>query len=191
VLIRAVATPAPLATPRLRRPARRTTRTSGSLYLLVALLVVLNLVGVVMVLSASSVLSLNQFHNPWHYFERQVLWLVVGTLAFIVALRSDYRKWRRLARPAMAVTIALLAAVMVPGVGITVSGATRWIGTSSLQIQPSELAKLALILFAADGPNAGSGASGATRWVPCCWPSSLSPRWSWSSPTWGRRSCWP
>jgi cell division protein FtsW (lipid II flippase) len=50
----------------------------------------------------------------------------------------------------MVVTIALLGAVMVPGVGITVSGATRWIGTSSLQIQPSELAKLALILFAAD-----------------------------------------
>ena len=150
MLIRAVASPVPLAGPRLRRSTGRTTRNSGSLYLLVALLVVLNLVGVVMVLSASSVLSLHQFHNPWHYFERQVLWLAVGTVAFIVALRSDYRKWRRLARPAMAVTIALLAAVMVPGVGITVSGATRWIGTSSLQIQPSELAKFVLILFAAD-----------------------------------------
>jgi cell division protein FtsW len=135
--------------PSARRGEPRPVR-SSSLYLLVALLVVLNLVGVVMVLSASSVLSIHEFQNPWHYYERQVLWLVVGTLAFIAALRTDYQRWRRLARPALVVTLLLLGAVLVPGVGLTVNGATRWVGISFLQIQPSELAKLALVLFAAD-----------------------------------------
>ncbi len=148
MLIRAVDTRMPTTASERRVAARKAA--SGNLYLLVALLVVLNLVGLVMVLSASSVLSLSQYHSPWHYFDRQVLWLLVGSAAFVVALRVDHRRWRRLARPGMAVAMLLLLAVLVPGVGVTVGGATRWVGTSSLQIQPSELAKLALILFAAD-----------------------------------------
>jgi cell division protein FtsW len=148
-LLTRTADPRTRRAPSARRAEPRAVR-SSSLYLLVALLVVLNLVGVVMVLSASSVLSIHEFHNPWHYFERQVLWLVVGTLAFIAALRTDYQRWRRLARPALLATLLLLGAVLVPGVGVSVNGATRWVGISFLQIQPSELAKLALVLFAAD-----------------------------------------
>ncbi|MDA8284416.1 MAG: putative lipid II flippase FtsW, partial [Actinomycetota bacterium] len=122
----------------------------GTFTLLVLLLFVLNLVGLVMVLSASSVVSIHQYGSPWHYFERQVLWLLLGCIAFFVALRTDRRWWRRLARPAMVISVLLLFAVLVPHVGRSASGASRWLGTSSFQIQPSELAKLALILFAAD-----------------------------------------
>jgi cell division protein FtsW len=159
VLIRAVSPQS--RSPQTRSPQTRRTAVperraftgrsrSSSLYLLVALVAVLNLVGVVMVLSASSVLSISSYHNPWHFFERQVLWLIVGTVAFIVALRVDHHRWRRLVRPLMVLTLALLGAVLVPGVGVTVAGATRWLGTSSFQVQPSELAKLSLVLFAAD-----------------------------------------
>ncbi len=131
-------------------PRTKAKSTSSSFYLLLAALVVLSLVGVVMVLSASSVLSIDQYGSPWHYFERQVAWLAVGTVAFVIGVRTDRRKWRRMARPAMIVSIGLLLAVLVPGVGVKVNGAARWLGTSSFQLQPSELAKLAFILFAAD-----------------------------------------
>jgi cell division protein FtsW len=112
--------------------------------------VVLNLVGLVMVLSASSILSLRQYGSPWHYFERQVLWLTFGSAVFVVVSRIDPARWRRLARPAMVLSVLGLLAVLVPGVGRSSGGASRWIGTTSLQIQPSEIAKLTLILFAAD-----------------------------------------
>ncbi len=130
------------------KPAARTT--SSSRYVLVTLLVVINLVGVVMVLSSSSVLSIRQYGNPWHYFERQLIWLVIGVVAFGLAARTDLHRLRKLARPLMVVTCVLLVAVLVPGIGVSSSGASRWIGTSSLQVQPSEFAKLAFILFTAD-----------------------------------------
>jgi cell division protein FtsW len=159
VLIRTVDSRGRRAGPESRLSARRAAverrlaarrAASSSLYLLVALLVVLNLTGVVMVLSASTVLSIGLYHNPWHFFAFQVLWLIVGSGAFVVALRVDHHRWRRLARPLMLLTIALLVAVLVPGIGKTVSGATRWVGPSPFRIQPSELAKFALVLYAAD-----------------------------------------
>ncbi|HET9072479.1 MAG TPA: putative lipid II flippase FtsW, partial [Acidimicrobiales bacterium] len=130
------------------RPSARAGR--GTFPLLLLLLVVLNLTGLVMVMSASSVTSLQQYGSPWHFFERQLLWLVIGTGAFFVALRVDRRRWRRFARAAMVVALGLLFLVLIPHVGVGAAGATRWLGTSSFQIQPSELAKLALVFFAAD-----------------------------------------
>ncbi len=122
----------------------------GTFWVLVALVAVLCLIGVVMVLSASSIVSLHQFGSPWHFFGRQLMWLTIGAVGFGVALRVDHRRWRRLAPLAMYVTIGLLFAVLVPGIGVRASGASRWLGTSSVQLQPSELAKLTLVLFAAD-----------------------------------------
>lgn len=127
-----------------------TRRSPSSFYLLLTALIVLNLTGVVMVLSASSVLSISQFGNPWYYFERQLLWLGLGTVAFLVALKVDRRRWRSLARFGLVVAFLLLIAVLVPHVGKSAGGASRWLGTSSFEIQPSELAKLLFIFFAAD-----------------------------------------
>jgi cell division protein FtsW len=137
-------------TPRRAEQVERAGTATSSVYLLLGVVVTLNAVGVVMVLSASSVLSISQYGTPWHYFERQLLWLGIGIAAFAVAFRVDHRRWRKLARPGMAIVLVLLVAVLVPGVGVKVSGASRWIGTSSVQLQPSEMAKLALVFYAAD-----------------------------------------
>ncbi|MDQ2754067.1 MAG: FtsW/RodA/SpoVE family cell cycle protein, partial [Actinomycetota bacterium] len=126
-------------------PTRR-----GSLTVLVVLVCLLNLTGLVMVLSASSVESLRHYGTPWHYFIRQLMWLATGVVAFAVAFRVDHQRWRKLAPLAMGTTLLLLVAVLVPGVGVRASGASRWLGTASLQIQPSEIAKLTLVIFAAD-----------------------------------------
>jgi cell division protein FtsW len=122
----------------------------GTHWVLVLLVAILCLIGVVMVLSASSIVSLQQFGSPWHFFERQLMWLAIGTVAFVVGRRVDPERWRRLAPVAMFLTFGLLFAVLIPGIGVRASGASRWLGTSSLQLQPAELAKLTLILFAAD-----------------------------------------
>jgi cell division protein FtsW len=127
-----------------------TARKGGSFWLLVILVAILCLIGVVMVLSASSIVSLHQFGSPWHFFARQLMWLAIGSVGFALALRVDHRRWRRLAPACMCVTIALLIAVLIPGIGVRTSGASRWLGTSWLQLQPAELAKLALVVFAAD-----------------------------------------
>jgi cell division protein FtsW len=129
----------------------------GSFWLVVVLVAVLCLTGVVMVLSASSITSLQKYGTPWHFFIRQLVWLFFGSLGFGLALRVDHRRWRRLARPAMYGCVGLLFAVLIPGVGVRTAGASRWLGTSSLQLQPSELAKLALVFFAADLLDRRSG----------------------------------
>jgi len=117
--------------------------------MLLAVVAALNLVGLVMVLSASAVLSIRTYGSPWHYFVHQAMWVGLGAVVFLAALRIDYHHWRRLMAPAMAASILGLIAVLVPGVGVKVSGASRWLGSSSLQLQPSEFAKIALVLFVA------------------------------------------
>jgi cell division protein FtsW len=143
---------------RREAPTRVRPAANGGLRILVVLLVVLNLTGLVMVLSASSIVSIQQFGTPWYFFERQCIWLAFGVIAFLVAVRGDYRKWRRLSRVSMVVTVLMLVAVLVPGIGVSASGASRWLGNSTLEIQPSELAKLSLILFAADVLDRREGA---------------------------------
>ena len=114
------------------------------------LVTLLCVAGLVMVGSASPVISLITYGSPWTIFFRQVLWMVVGVGALLVFARVDYRKWRRIGAPLVVVTLGLLLAVLVPGLGVTAGGSSRWIGFGLLRLQPSELMKLALVLFAAD-----------------------------------------
>ena len=114
------------------------------------LLVVLCVFGLIMVGSASPVISLNLYGSPWAIFIRQVMWMGVGTCALLILSRVDYRKWRTIRGPLVIVTMVLLVLVLVPHFGVTAGGSSRWIGVGMLQLQPSELMKLALAVFAAD-----------------------------------------
>ena len=135
------------ASPRRPRPAQPW---PGGCVLVISLVVVLCLIGLVMILSASSVESLRRYGSPWYFFERQVMWLLLGSVAFVVTFRTDYRRWRRWSAGSMVVALAGLFLVLVPGFGVSVSGSTRWLGVGSWRVQPSEFAKVALILFGAD-----------------------------------------
>ncbi len=122
----------------------------GNFWLLITLVGVLCMIGVVMVFSASSITSLQLFGSPWHYLVREWIWLALGWAGLFVASKVHHSVWRRITPVFMWGSVALLVVVLVPGVGVSAGGATRWIGTSTVQIQPSELAKLALVFFAAD-----------------------------------------
>jgi cell division protein FtsW len=121
--------------------------TSTVLIVVVALLCV---IGLVMVGCASSVVSISLYGSPWAILIRECMWMAIGVIAFGAALRFDHRKLRRLAPVLLAVTFVLLLVVLVPGLGVHVQGSSRWVGFGQFRLQPSELMKLALTVFAAD-----------------------------------------
>lgn len=106
--------------------------------------------GTVMVFSASSVESLILYGSPLRIFEKQAVYVVLGVTALGVTTRVDYRRWRRLSVVMLLGSVLALMAVLVPGVGIGSGGASRWLGAGSLRIQPSEVAKLAVLVYVAD-----------------------------------------
>ncbi|NBP51714.1 MAG: hypothetical protein EBU70_11190 [Actinobacteria bacterium] len=108
-----------------------------------AVVVVLNLIGLVMVLSASSVVSIEVYGSAWRVFERQLMWTTVGGLAFVVASRLDYHLWQRWTVWITGLAALLCTVVLVPGIGIVAGGSRRWLGVGWFGFQPSELAKLA------------------------------------------------
>ncbi|HWJ98212.1 MAG TPA: putative lipid II flippase FtsW, partial [Acidimicrobiales bacterium] len=93
------------------------------------------------------------------------LWTVLGTVALFATLMVSVDFWRRFTKPFMAIAIAMLVLVLVPGIGVTVNGATRWLGAGPFQIQPSEFAKFALLLFVADLLDRRSDKTADWRWT--------------------------
>ena len=126
-----------------------TARDSGWI-VLAAVVAVLSVVGLMMVLSASSVEAFRSYGGSWVFFLRQLVWLALGALALLVTASVDYRRWRRVVVPLVMTAFVLLVAVLIPGLGVTVGGSTRWLAFGPVRVQPSELAKLALLLFSAD-----------------------------------------
>ena len=123
--------------------------TTNEYLALAAILVLLNLVGLVMVLSASSVYSLEEHGSSWAIFLRQAFSAGIGLVLLLIAQRVDYRSWRKVSGIGLAVALGLLLFVLIPGVGAGANGATRWIAVGPISIQPSEVAKLALLVYAA------------------------------------------
>ena len=134
-------------------PPRRTTATAR---VLVAVVIALNVIGAAMVLSASSVLSLDGTGSAWYFFRRQAFWSALGAVAFVAASRVDYHRWRDWSLRLLGLAFVLLTLVLVPGIGRMVGDSRRWLGTEAVGFQPSELAKLALLCYAAT--------VGATHW---------------------------
>jgi len=148
------ATPGALRLARARvataRQHRERVAAPGAYTMLVGIVAVLNLIGLVMVLSASSVASLTDYGSAWYFFQRQVVWTLLGLGAFVLTARVDYRKWRAVVGPLLLATIVLLVLVLIPGIGIYVSGSRRWLGWGWLRFQPTEIAKVAMLLFVAE-----------------------------------------
>lgn len=117
---------------------------------LVIAVAALSLVGLAMVLSASSVTSIYLGTDTWFHFTRQGLWLVLGTAALLFMRAVDYHVWRRFVPLAVVATFVMLIAVMIPGMGISANGSTRWLGVGGVTFQPTELLKLTMLVYTAD-----------------------------------------
>ena len=131
-------------------------------YPLLLAVMALTAIGIVMVYSASSVRSYFNDSDPAAQGLEQIVWAVLGLGGLLVASRIDFRHLRYLAIPIFVITLALLVAVLIPGIGAEINGSRRWIivpGVGSLQ--PAEFAKLAVVLYLAHwldrrGKEAGS-----------------------------------
>jgi cell division protein FtsW len=117
---------------------------------LVAVVLVLLFLGLAMVYSASGITALDANDDPSTFLAQQSAWAALGIGAMFVASRVDYRILRFVAVPLLLLALLLLGAVLIPGVGVTAGGATRWLRFGgSFGLQPAELAKLALIVYLA------------------------------------------
>ncbi|TCN43009.1 cell division protein FtsW [Kribbella orskensis] len=122
-----------------------------SYHILLGATVLLLVLGLLMVLSASSVLSLRANGNSYTIFYRQLIWVGVGLPMAYVASRMTPRHFRMLSYVALLGSVFLLVLTYVPGLGVGVKGNTNWLNLGGpLQIQPSEFAKLALVMWCAD-----------------------------------------
>jgi cell division protein FtsW len=126
------------------------TRRPPDLLLLVAVLVLL-VAGIVMVYSASFIVAHNEFGDGNYFLSRHLIALAVGLVLMGFLAGVDYRRWRPWTLLGVAVAVVALIMVLVPGLGIEQYGARRWLWTGGVLpgLQPSEFAKLALILFMA------------------------------------------
>jgi cell division protein FtsW len=117
-------------------------------FLLAGTLLLLS-IGVVIVYSASSVIAQQKFGSDIYFLKRHVIYALIGILALIVCRYVPYPVYRKVAYPILGVTFVLLIALHVPGVGHSVGGANRWLRIFGVSFQPSELARLALIIYLA------------------------------------------
>lgn len=106
-------------------------------------------IGVVMVHSASSVISLNRFHDAFYFSKRQLLWALLGVASMLWMANVDYHKLRKYAPGIAVACFIFLTVVLIPGIGTIRGGSRAWLGIGTFGIQPSEFAKLGLILFLA------------------------------------------
>lgn len=135
------------------RPAGRTATRGVTLLehrVIVVAVTGLCLLGLPIVLSASAVTSVQSGSSVYADFAQQAVFLAAGLLVAIVASRLPIATWRKLHVIAPAACFILLVAVLTPHVGKTAGGSSRWIGVGPIHIQPSEMMKLGVVLFAAD-----------------------------------------
>ncbi|HEY5585172.1 MAG TPA: putative lipid II flippase FtsW [Ruminiclostridium sp.] len=115
-------------------------------WIFAAVIILLSL-GTIMVFSSSYYFSTKQFGESFYFLKSQLLYMVLSIGVLIITMNFDYRKWGKISPLILMVSIGLLILVLIPGVGVEVKGARRWLGVGSRTIQPSEIAKIALIMF--------------------------------------------
>lgn len=117
---------------------------------LVAVVLALVAIGLLMVYSASGIRALDTLDDPSYFLIQQSVWAAIGIPGMLLAARIDHRRLRVLALPLVILSVVGLVLVLIPGVGTCAAGACRWLRiTPFAGVQPSEIAKLALIVYLA------------------------------------------
>jgi cell division protein FtsW len=104
-------------------------------------------IGIVMVFSSSSLIALKRYDDGYYFLKKQALFAFIGIILLLRFMRLDYRFFRDKVYLILGISLVLLILVLIPGIGAVVGGARRWLRVFGFSFQPSELAKLALIIF--------------------------------------------
>jgi cell division protein FtsW len=118
-----------------------------SLLMIVAILVS---VGVVMIYSASAIYAYGLMDDSLYFLKRHLLYLLIGFVMMFIAMSVDMNRIRQWAKPMLAASVALLILVLIPHIGREASGARRWFRIGPVNFQPSEFAKIAIMVYMAD-----------------------------------------
>jgi len=105
--------------------------------------------GIVMVYSASSALALERYGSDYYFLKRQAVFSLMGILVLVAFSYIPFRLYRPLTYPILGAAMVMLAVVAFTGLGVTVGGASRWLQLGPIRFQPSELARLALVIYMA------------------------------------------
>ena len=108
---------------------------------------VLLAMGIIMILSASAPSALSTTGNSYTYVKKQFAFAIVGIIFMFAISRIDYRYYKKYYWPIYFASWLILLLVLIPGLGVSVKGATRWVNLGFTQFQPSELTKIGLIIF--------------------------------------------
>lgn len=125
---------------------RRRGEPDMALFVIVLLLAA---IGVAMSYSASAVVAARSFDDPFHFLKRQAVWFAAGFALLFMVQRFDYRNYARHTKIMLLVSLVLLVLVLIPGIGHSVKGSTRWLGGGTLAFQPSEFVKIFVVIYLA------------------------------------------
>lgn len=117
--------------------------------ILLADVIILAAFGLVMVYAASAYMAMVRFHDPFHFLKKEILFFLLGLGAMVVMANINYVYLRWLVFPLLILCLVLMIMVLIPGFGIEAGGARRWLRTGGLTFQPSELTKVAVVLYMA------------------------------------------
>ena len=106
-------------------------------------------IGIVMVYSASSALAIKKFGSDYFFLKKQALFAFAGVVVLVVSRHFPYRYYRILAYPLLGLSLVLLAVIQFTNLGLSVGGSIRWLQLGSFSFQPSELARIALVIYLA------------------------------------------
>lgn len=116
-------------------------------FLIIFVVVTLLTIGLIMILSASSIRAHNLYGDSYHLFKQQLISAIIGIMAMIFFMGIDYHFYQEYAKLFLVFTVIVLGLVLIPGIGIVAGGSRRWLGFGSFRIQPSELAKLGIVFY--------------------------------------------
>lgn len=115
--------------------------------ILLLAIIVLSIFGIIMIYSASSIWSEYKFNDSFHYLKYQSIFFIIGLIVMFIVSKIDYKIYYQKASSILLICIILLILVLIPGIGSVRNGSRSWFGIGSLGIQPSEFAKLGMIIF--------------------------------------------
>jgi cell division protein FtsW len=122
-------------------------------YFLFIIILILSIIGIVMVSSASVAVGERYFNDPYWFIRRQAVWWVISFVIFLITSKINYRFYSKISVVFLLISIGLLAIVLIPGVSPVIGESRRWINLFFFNFQPSEVAKIALIIFISDSLN--------------------------------------
>lgn len=114
---------------------------------LLAIILALVLIGLMMVYSSSYTFSILEYGDERYFFNRQLMWIIMGLILFFIVSFIPYQWYGKMIGPLVIIMLALLLLVLIPHVGVTRNYSTRWLGAGPLLFQPSEIAKIIMVLY--------------------------------------------